>query len=223
MNEKCPACGAILPTLSLKCPDCGYVFSRESESSKVIRDDLKELQDLLLKASSEQERATIISTFSTPNTKEGLMNLLVFAANQFHAANGREDAVVSSAWLSKARQTLSLLRLQSGGDKATMAQLQQYGWLEDNKLKVVQSETKRKKSKRIRLVVILLGAILVIYLFLLIVSNSGADRQPQDVRKEVLELMQEGRYDEARIKAAEAEYSWEQRELLEIIEQAEKK
>ena len=220
MSEKCPACGAILPAMSLKCPDCGYVFSRESESSKELRDDLKDLKDQLLGATNDHERATIISTFSTPNTKAGLMNLLVFVANQFHTANGREDAVVSSAWLSKAKQTYSLLRLQSGGDKTTMEQLKQFVWLEDDKLNVIQSEAKRKRSKWIRTGLIALGAILVIYLFLLIVSNSESKEAPQDVRQAVMELIQEGRYDDARLKAAEAEYSWEQRELLEMIDRA---
>lgn len=220
MSEKCPACGAILPAMSLKCPDCGYVFSRESESSKELRDELKDLKDLLLGATNDQERATIIGTFSTPNTKAGLMNLLVFAANQFHAANGREEVVVSSAWLSKAKQAYSLLRLQSGGDKTTLEQLQQYAWLEDSKLKVVQSEAKRKRSKWIKTGLIALSAILVIYLFLLIVSNSGSENTPQDVRQAVMELIQEGRYDDARLKAAEAEYSWEQRELMEMIDKA---
>lgn len=35
-----------------------------------------------------------------------------------------------------------------------------------------------------------------------------------------MELIQEGRYDDARIKAAEAEYSWEEQELNELINQA---
>ena len=55
---------------------------------------------------------------------------------------------------------------------------------------------------------------------LLIVSNVGDDDSTQNVCQAVMELIQEGRYDEARIKADEAEYSWEQRELNEIIDRA---
>lgn len=220
MTRKCPACGAILPAMSLTCPDCGYVISTESEGSKAIRDEIKHLQQLLLHARNDQERATIISTFSVPSTKEGLMNLLVFASNQFNSSNGREDMLISSAWLSKARQAYSLLKLHSSGDRQTFEQLKLYAYLEEDKTKIVQSETKRKKSMRIRLVAILLGIALVIYLFLLIVSNVGDDDSTQNVRQAVMELIQEGRYDEARIKAAEAEYSWEQRELNEIIDRA---
>ena len=61
------------------------------------------------------------------------------------------------------------------------------------------------------------------YLFLLIVSNADEPSRESDIRQEVIELIQAGRYDEARIKAAQAEYSWDQRELLKMIEEEEKK
>ena len=44
-----------------------------------------------------------------------------------------------------------------------------------------------------------------------------------NVRQEVIELIQKGKYDEARVKAAEAEYSWDQKELLEMIEKEKSK
>lgn len=220
MNEKCPACGAILPPMSLKCPECGYVLSRESDSSKAIRDEIRELQTRLTTMKDDSERATVISTFSTPNTKEGLLNLLIFAVNQFNAANGQEDVSVSNAWLGKAKQAYTLLKIQSADDKEVQALLPQYAWI-NGKVKVVQAEKKRKKNKRIRLLCILGGIAIVIYLFLLIVSNlSVDDAAPQEVRAAVMELIREERYDEARIKAAEAEYSWERNELLELVERA---
>lgn len=218
MNEKCPACGAILPPMSLKCPECGHVLSRESDSSKAIRDEIRELQTYLMGVEDDKERAAVISTFSTPNTKEGLLNLLIFAANQFNAANGQEDVSVSNAWLGKAKQAYTLLKIQSVGDKEMQIQLQQFAWI-DGKVKVVQAEKMRRKNKRIRLLCIFGGIAIVIYLFLLIVSNLSVEEDvPQNIRAAVMELIQEERYDEARIKAAEAEYSWERNELLEIVE-----
>ena len=220
MNEKCPACGAILPPMSLKCPECGHVLSRESDSSKAIRDEIRELQTRLTTMKDDRERATVISTFSMPNTKEGLLNLLIFAVNQFNAANGHEDLSVSSAWLGMAKQAYTLLKIQSADDKDVQALLQQYAWI-NGKVKVVQAEKKRKKNKRIRLLCILGGIAVVIYLFLLIVSNLSVEEDvPQDVRAAVMELIREERYDEARIKAAEAEYSWERSELLDMVERA---
>lgn len=220
MNEKCPACGAILPPMSLKCPECGYVLSRESDSSKAIRDEIRELQTRLTTMKDDSERATVISTFSTPNTKEGLLNLLIFAVNQFNAANGQEDVSVSNAWLGKAKQSYTLLKIQSADDKEVQALLPQYAWI-NGKVKVFQAEKKRKKNKRIRLLCILGGITIVIYLFLFIVSNLSVEEDvPHDVRAAVMELIREERYDEAKIKAAEAEYSWERNELLELVERA---
>lgn len=220
MNGKCPACGAILPPMSLKCPECGHVLSHESDSSKAIRDEIRELQTRLMGVEGDRERTAIISTFSTPNTKEGLLNLLIFAVNQFNAANGQEDVTVSNAWLGKAKQAYALLKIQSVGDKEMQAQLQQYAWV-DGKVKVVQAEKKRRKNRRIRLLCILGGIAVVVYLFLLIVSNlSVDDNAPQEVRTAVMELIREKKFDEARIKASEAEYSWERSELLELVEQA---
>ena len=42
------------------------------------------------------------------------------------------------------------------------------------------------------------------------------------IRQQVMELVHEGKYEEARQKAAEMEYTWDQRELLDIIEKGEK-
>ena len=220
MNGKCPACGANLAPMSLKCPECGTVFSQESASSKAIRDEFRDFQTRLSGVKSDKERASVISAFSMPNTREGLVNLLIFSVNQFNAANGQEDIAVTNAWLGKAKQAYELLKIQSSDDKETAAQLRQYAWLA-GKVKVVQSEIKRKKSKRIRLFGILAGAVVVLYLFLLVVSNASSieEDMPQNVRTTVMELIQEGRYDEARIKATEAEYSWERKELMEMIEQ----
>lgn len=224
MVEKCPACGATIPGLVLKCPECGYVFPKEKESSKEIRDEIKEIQTQLLSAIDDKERMTIINTLSAPNTKEGLMNMLAFACSQFKASNGYEDAAITNAWLEKAKHMYSLLILQSSGDKELAKQLQQFAFLETEKQKVKQSVKSRNKKKWIRITLISLSVIVIVYLFLLIISNlSGDEVQAKSVKQEVIELVQKGRYDEARIKAAEAEYSWEERELLDMIEQASNK
>lgn len=222
-SEKCSACGAVIPAFSLKCPECGYVFSQEKESSKRIRDEFKELQQQLLAAKDDKGRAMIINTFSVPNTKEGLMNMLVFSVNQFHSVNGLEEISVSNAWLSRAKQAYALLKMQSGGEKDLLNQLQEYAYLEDDKTKVLQSDKTRNKKRRIHLLIIILGILLILYLILLILSNWGDEKESQNIRQVVIELIQDGRYDEARVKAAEAEYSWEVKELNEMINQAQNK
>lgn len=222
-KNKCPACGAMLPAFSLKCPECGHVFSLESDSSREIRDEIRVLQQQLLAAKDDKDRIVIINTFSVPNTKEGLMNMLVFSANQFHSVDGIEEISISNAWLNRAKQAYTLLRMQSAGDKETLEQLRQYAYLENGKTKATQSNKTRNKKKRIRLLIVISGVVFVIYLFLLILSNLNTEQEPKNVRRAVMELIQEGRYDDARIKAAEAEYSWEEQELNELINQAQNK
>lgn len=221
MSTKCQACGAILPPFALKCPECGTAVARERESSKEIRDEIRDLQIRLAGISDVKERAMIVSTFSVPNTQEGLMNLLIFSANQFKSVNGQEDIAIASAWLGKAKQAYSLLKVQAEGDPGILSQLQAYAWL-DGEVKVLHAEDTRRKRKRIRLVGILAAIVLVVYLFLLIVSHISVEEEPENVRAAVLELIQDGKYDEARIKAAEAEYSWERDELMEMIDRASK-
>ena len=47
IQKKCPNCGALISSLSLKCLECGYVFSIESESSEVAREAIERLPNML--------------------------------------------------------------------------------------------------------------------------------------------------------------------------------
>ena len=42
--KKCPSCGSQVSALQLKCADCDYEFSSETDSNKQIRDYIQELQ-----------------------------------------------------------------------------------------------------------------------------------------------------------------------------------
>ncbi len=116
-----------------------------------------------------------------------------------------------------------MLKMQSGGEKDLLNQLQEYAYLENDKTKALQSDKTRNKKKRIHLLIIIMGILLILYLILLILSNVGDETESQNIRQVVIELIQDGRYDEARVKAAEAEYSWEAQELNEMIDQAQNK
>ena len=227
MYMKCPACGArIIDSMALKCPDCGYVFTNETTSSKDIRDSIDQFHNRLIAASSAEEKAEIIRSFSLPNTIEGLMSLLSLSSSNFNSSNGNEDRMISAAWLGKARQAYYLLKDRCGSDKEILSLLKQYSFLEekDSVLTIKESYKQKKRKKTIRWVVIGLIIIVVIYLFLLVLSNMDVDETSEKtLRQEVMELIQEKEFDKARIKASEAEYSWDQRELLQMIEEAETK
>ena len=223
---RCPACGAPVDSLALKCPECGYVFSHELESSKAIREEFQALQTSLAQAQKPEKKAAIISAFSTPATVDGLLNMLVYAYSNFERCNGLDDEKVSSAWLGKAKQAYQTLKIKANADKDILSKIKGYAFLEDTKTipKVKISKTSKRKRSIFRWCIILGILFIAIYLFLLVVSNMDEPNSSDvEIRQEVMELIQQGRYDQARVKAAESEYSWERRELLEIIEKEENK
>lgn len=223
---KCPACGAPVDPLALKCPECGYVFSQELESSKAIREEFQALQTSLAQAQKPEKKAAIISAFSTPVTVDGLVNMLVYAYSNFERCNGLDDEKVSSAWLEKAKQAYQTLKIKANSDKDILSKIKGYAFLDDSKTtpKVKVSKTSKRKRSLLRWCIILGILIIAVYLFLLVVSNMDEPNTSDvEIRQEVIELIQQGKYDQARVKAAESEYSWERRELLEIIEKEENK
>ena len=218
---KCPACGAPVDPLALKCPECGYVFSQEFESSKAIRDEFQTLQTNLVQAKKPDQKAAIISAFSSPVTVDGLLNMLVYAYSNFERSNGLEDEIISSAWLEKAKQAYQTLKIKANSDKDILSKMKEYAFLDDSKTipKVKISKTLKKKRTLLRWIIIIGILFVAIYLFLLVVSNMDeSNTSDVEIRQEVMELIQQGRYDQARAKAAESEYSWERRELMEMIE-----
>ena len=223
---KCPACGAPVDPLALKCPECGYVFSHELESSKAIREEFQALQTSLVQAKKPNQKAAIISAFSSPVTVDGLLNMLVYAYSNFERSNGLEDEIISSAWLEKAKQAYQTLKIKANSDKDILSKMKEYAFLDDSKTipKVKVSKTLKKKRALLRWIIILGILFIAVYLFLLVVSNMDeSNTSDVEIRQEVMELIQQGKYDQARAKAAESEYSWERRELMEMIEKEENK
>ena len=212
--------------MALKCPECGFVFLTESSSSKEIRDGIELFQNKLLAADKGEKKADLIRSFTLPNTIEGLMSMLTLASSSFESGNGNEERVVSAAWLEKARQAYQTLKNRGGADKKILSLLEKFSFLEEGKTlpKVKESAKQKKKKSIVRAVIIGVIAAAIIYVFLLVLSNMDVE-EPADktVRQEVMELIQLKEYDEARIKAAEAEYSWDQKELMQMIDEAENK
>ena len=76
----------------------------------------------------------------------------------------------------------------------------------------------------VRWIIVGVIVVVIIYVFLLFLSNLDVEEPAEKtVRKEVMELIQKEEYDKARIKASEAEYSWDQKELMQMIDEAENK
>lgn len=155
--KKCPSCGAPVQSLKLKCPDCGHDFNKETDSSKQIRDYIRELQDKLLEAdnslSSKQrawygegqvnnKKVTIINTFTLPNTKESLIQLLIFSYSNYESIqdNALAPNPLKKAWLAKSIQSYNLLKAQGEGDSKIQKVLNEYSILDS----LSQNQSKKK-------------------------------------------------------------------------------
>ncbi|MBR0531654.1 MAG: zinc ribbon domain-containing protein [Bacteroidales bacterium] len=220
MTNKCPACGAMIGPMTLKCPECGYVLSSETENSREIRDSIQNLHSRLAAERNPHKKAAIINSFSLPATEEGLVNLLVEAFSSFEHSNGFEDEVVSSAWLEKSKQAYRLLKLKANSDRGVLSKVEEYSFLEDKKstLKVKISKSGKRKRNLLRWIIVLGVFVLCVYLFLIVLSNMDEPSSDSTIRQEVMELIENKKYDEARKKAMELEYSWDQKELMEMID-----
>lgn len=219
----CPNCGAPLSGLEIKCPECGYVFSKETESNEKIRNTIESLQTKLSSVKKPSEKASVISSFTLPNTVEGMIGLLEFAYSNFERCNGLEEEAISSAWLEKSKQAYRTLTRQARNDKSILSLVERYTFFDDKKRcpKVQIQKSKKKRRSTIRWIIIIVAIVTALYLFLVIVSSLDEPSSDAEIRREVMELIEEKKYDEARIKARELEYSWNQKELIEMVEKAE--
>lgn len=106
--RKCPACGALVPAFSGRCPECGYEFSNVE-----VNQSIKQLADLLMKEHDEAHRCTIIETFPVPNAKADLLELLTFLKPY---VNGDVNPFTLSCF-NKYQQCVEKIRLSFAGDK----------------------------------------------------------------------------------------------------------
>ena len=98
----CPNCGEILKSFELVCPICGFKLRNASNSNSI-----KELQERLLKAKTEEQKITIIQIFPIPNTKEDIFEFMFLATSSFDASyyvTHLNENDISDAWLSKINQ-----------------------------------------------------------------------------------------------------------------------
>jgi len=153
-TKKCPSCGAPVPALTLKCSECGHEFNKETDTNRQIRDYIKELQNQLMAIDNEKVRilgketllstynpmaannkkAQIINTFTLPNTKESLIQLLIFAYVNYEGTQGNAITgnPLKQAWLGKAMQAFNLLKAQREGDSKIQEILNQYSFLDNS-------------------------------------------------------------------------------------------
>lgn len=175
--KKCPNCGATITESMLTCPECGYDFSTQSDTSEDIQKRIERLQEMLENVDKEEmpirssvasflydlnplsmkkraeRKASIISTFTMPTTKEGLLQFLDFAYSNFSTMDKNGDGdEIRNAWKGKAKMAYNMLRRYGNTDDEVSSVISYYE-------KLFKAE-ERKLSKVTKLLLLCIGFIL---------------------------------------------------------------
>ena len=150
-RRKCPNCGAIINDSALVCPECGYVLQQENKASIEARALIDKLQDKLAESQETDpsesflRQASIVSAFSMPVTKDGLILFLEFAySNYISSGNCYEDEgaeALKDAWYGKTVQAYNSLARLGGNDPEVTALLEEYS-------SMISNDTGRRTIKR---------------------------------------------------------------------------
>ncbi len=161
--KKCPSCGAPVQSFTTKCSDCGHEF-RNIESSTTIVDLVKKLENAEEKARNAnsgggfvgglmamidgetamekriyEAKASVISTFPVPNSKEDILELLALSVSQvnsikidaltrFAGTGGTYGHKITykNAWLSIINKVVMKARFSMKEDKKTLEEVEYY-------------------------------------------------------------------------------------------------
>jgi uncharacterized C2H2 Zn-finger protein len=153
--KRCPNCGATVDDLALKCPECGHVFSDESEANRDVNKIIAEFekkfqtiqntdrQKVLKQLNSsrskddpaenidvdleiEKRMNTAIREFKVPYTQNALIQGFEYAYGQYESWKG-DDFGFAGVWLGKAKELYRLILSQPNKDAETKV------WLDNHK------------------------------------------------------------------------------------------
>lgn len=140
--HKCPNCGELLRAFETVCPTCQFELRGTKSSNSVSI-----LAEKLEKATSENQKITIIKNFPIPNTKEDIFEFMFLAYSNFDAkyyAEHQDVEDISDAWLAKIEQCYSKAMFSFGNSK----EFEHIQNLYDKTLKDKKKNTTKKFLKR---------------------------------------------------------------------------
>ena len=146
--KKCPACGAMVQTFNIKCPECGHEFRNVGTNQGIERlfDMLNEVEsqsgptDMIsgvvnvFSAISGGDKKTrrkrqIIQNFPIPTTKEDILEFLSLAVPNAKVSlwsYDHEAKFMAPIWKAKCEQIIMKARFSMMDDKATLAEIEKY-------------------------------------------------------------------------------------------------
>lgn len=112
--RKCPACGAIVSSYQVKCPECGYEFSEVAANSST-----QLLADKLVAAVGNHEKQVqIIETFPIPSTKADLLEFVTSLKPRAFINKKNDREGLSSAYRKKYYECIEKIKVNFSSDSA---------------------------------------------------------------------------------------------------------
>ncbi len=153
--KKCPACGAIVQSFQVVCPECGYAF--ENVDANISSQKLADTIDKLIKQGAETDRIKkSIMNFPIPNSKADLIEFLTSLNSKI------SDEDYGSAYNIKFNECLSKAKLLFPNDSLVQRLI--------NEMEKKEEERKREYKKRLirNIVIGIIGTIIGLILGVLL-------------------------------------------------------
>ena len=146
--KKCPSCGGIVETFSTSCGDCGHSFNNIAavSSAQKLHDQLQEIEkeernlasrstnddgDYEMNERIKTRKASLISSFPIPNSKEDILEFLSMAIPEAGKKPNflmrmTATGTLYKAWVSKAEQIVMKARFSMKEDKKLLEEINFY-------------------------------------------------------------------------------------------------
>lgn len=138
--RKCPNCGAVVESGSVKCADCSYAFVGIEALSSVQRfsNMINKIEEECASSGSgnlivsgfaslygldsrTRKLASAISTFPVPNTKEDLMEFIMYLKPQQSLSSSPSDSKISLAYRAKYKECIKKAKIFFPNDPQILA------------------------------------------------------------------------------------------------------
>lgn len=211
--RKCPACGAIVPSMAAKCPECGYEFTNveANSSTRLLMQKIDEIQaqyaELTANVDNKDEStirtrgyqvkrqlndrtAQLIQNFPIPNTREDLIEFLTLCIG-----NSKADSImldgndpVTPAWRKKLQQVIAKVKVALPNDQQAQELIEEYEGKRENS---------KKKGKKIAIGIVVL-IVVACLIALLVPKEMSPKEQVKALSEQVVEMVNKGDFDGAK-------------------------
>lgn len=210
--RKCPACGAIVPSMAAKCPECGYEFTNveANSSTRLLMQKIDEIQaqyaELTANVDNKDEStirtrgyqvkrqlndrtAQLIQNFPIPNTREDLIEFLTLCIGS------KADSImldgndpVTPAWRKKLQQVIAKVKVALPNDQQAQELIEEYEGKRENS---------KKKGKKIAIGIVVL-IVVACLIALLVPKEMSPKEQVKALSEQVVEMVNKGDLDGAK-------------------------